>query len=190
VPPEEEPDSHAGDRPDEFLEGHRAYLDLLVRMRLPPWLRQRLNPCEVVNQTVVNALLHRDQLKALPPDRLRAYLRRVLQNVVWDEARKFLREQKQVSVEQAVSSSFGLMIPDDGTSPSERAMREEALLELARALAQLSERERTAVELRYLRVPRCSLEQIGKELGCTERAAGGVLWRAMEKLRRLMPTSQ
>src|SRR5262249_47544353 len=58
VAPEEEPDSHAGDRPDEFLEGHRAYLDLLVRIRLPPWLRQRLDPCEVVNQTVVNALLH------------------------------------------------------------------------------------------------------------------------------------
>jgi RNA polymerase sigma-70 factor (subfamily 1) len=180
------------DRPGEFLEGYRSYLALLARVRLPRWLRRWLDPTDVVHQTLAKAHPHQDRLQDMPPARMAAYLRQVLQNVLRDEVRRHWRERPDKPLEDGErSSSLFWPLPCAAQpSPSEQVMHEELLVELGDALARLSERERTAVEMRYLRVPRCSLEKIGQELGCTERAAGGVLCRALQKLRQLLRKSQ
>jgi len=72
-------------------------------------------------------------------------------------------------------------------SPSAHVERAEQLRRLAEGLTRLAEDERTAVELRYLRVPRCPLPEIARELGRpTAKAVAGLLARGLEKLRGLL----
>ena len=73
------------------------------------------------------------------------------------------------------------------TSPSMNLQREELLVHLADALAQLPADERTALELRYLHDPRWSLEQIAKDLKRpSAKAVAGLLCRGLDKLRSLL----
>ena len=64
-------------------------------------------------------------------------------------------------------------------------------LQLAKALDQLSGDERTALELRYLHEPRCSLPEIAQHLNRpTAKAVAGLLARALDKLRKLLPDDE
>jgi DNA-directed RNA polymerase specialized sigma24 family protein len=65
------------------------------------------------------------------------------------------------------------------------------LLRLAEDLKQLSEDERTVVEMRYLQNPACPLPEIAAALGRpTAKAVAGLLARGLEKLRGLLREDQ
>jgi RNA polymerase sigma factor (sigma-70 family) len=181
------------EHPDDFLAGHRAYLVMLARTRLPDWLRRWLDYSDVLHETLANAYRRRDLLAAMVPAQRAGYLEKILQHVLCDAVRKHWRERPAKFPPEEWETSVSLFWPapdTDQSSPSEHAMHKELLVELADALAQLSERERTAVEMRYLRRPVCSLEKIGLELQCTQRGAGGLLCRGLNKLRQLLRKSQ
>ena len=75
----------------------------------------------------------------------------------------------------------------EGPSPSAHVERAEQLRRLAEGLTQLSEDERTAVEMRYLQDPPYPLPEIARELGRpTAKAVAGLLARGLEKLRGLL----
>jgi RNA polymerase sigma-70 factor (ECF subfamily) len=75
-------------------------------------------------------------------------------------------------------------LADSLASPSERAERNEQLLQLAAALAQLPEDQRTAVELHYMQG--CSLIEAGQRMGRGKRAVAGLLYRGLKRLRTLL----
>jgi DNA-directed RNA polymerase specialized sigma24 family protein len=61
------------------------------------------------------------------------------------------------------------------------------MLRLAEGLMQLPDDERTALEMRYLQDPRCSLPEIAQALGRpTAKAVAGLLARGLAKLRGLL----
>ena len=67
------------------------------------------------------------------------------------------------------------------TSPVDRADRNEQLLRLAGALAQLPDDHRQAIELHHLQgMP---LAEVARELGRTEPSVAGLLRRGLGKLR-------
>jgi RNA polymerase sigma factor (sigma-70 family) len=73
------------------------------------------------------------------------------------------------------------------SSPSQKAQREEQLLQLSDALSQLAADERTALELRYLQESPWSLADIAKHLNRpSAKAVAGLLSRGLEKLRGLL----
>ncbi|HEV3447195.1 MAG TPA: sigma-70 family RNA polymerase sigma factor [Gemmataceae bacterium] len=183
---------HTMERSHQFLEEYRAYLNLLARTRLPRWLQRWLDASDVVQQTLMNAQKHHEKLEDKDPAQVAAYLRQALQNQVCEEARKHWREKPNILLDDLVSSSaqMGVLLAADQSSPSAKLVGEELLMELANALAKLPDNQRTAIECRYLRVPRCSLAEIGRELSCTEKAAAGLLCRGLQKLRELLRKSQ
>jgi RNA polymerase sigma-70 factor (ECF subfamily) len=70
------------------------------------------------------------------------------------------------------------------SSPSQQAARNEDLLRLADAVAQLPEAQREAVVLHHLQG--CSLTETARRLGRTDAAVAGLLHRGLKRLRELM----
>jgi RNA polymerase sigma-70 factor (ECF subfamily) len=114
-----------------------------------------------------------------------AWLRQILTHNLVDAVRKFHKDVPlDGAIEKAVSDSSARLeawLQAEQSSPSEQAIRQEQLLRLASALAQLPEDQRTVVELHHLKDE--SVMEIGRRLGRTEASVAGLLRRALKKLR-------
>ena len=170
------------------VEDYRDYLHLLARLQLDPRLRGKLDPSDVVQQTLVKAHQNRGQFRGSTEAEQAGWLRRILANTLIDAARKYQRElDVQRPLEQAVDASSARLeawLAADQSSPSERAGKQEDLLRLARALGRLPEDQRVVVEMHHLRGG--SVAEIAATLGRTEAAVAGLLRRGLKKLRTLL----
>jgi RNA polymerase sigma-70 factor (ECF subfamily) len=172
------------------LEQFRSYLLLLTRMQLDPGPKQRIDPSDIVQQTLLEAHAKADQFHG-DDSALAAWLRQALVNNLRDARRALRREKRdvrrEVSLEEAVARSstrLEEMLAASRSSPSQRAVRNEDLLRLADALLQLPEGQREAVVLHHLQS--CSLSETAQRLGRTDAAVAGLLHRGLKRLRELM----
>jgi RNA polymerase sigma-70 factor (ECF subfamily) len=173
---------------ERALERYRDYLRLLARLQLDPRLRGKLDPSDAVQQTLIKAHQHLDQLRGQTEAELAGWLRRILANTLTDALRKYRGELAQAQeLEQALQQSSARLeawLAVNQTSPSEHAERNEQLVRLAQALAQLPEDQRQVVELHHLQ--ECSLAEITERLGRSEAAVAGLLRRGRKRLRELL----
>ncbi len=128
----------------------------------------------------LKAQMHLDQYDATRP--FRAWLCRVAANHCWDELRK-RRGRKETETTAHLSD----VIESREPSPHEKLLAGETNREIRAALAQLSDRDRMAVTLRYF--AELSYEEIAEVLGVTSTFVGVLLLRARHKLRRLLAAS-
>jgi RNA polymerase sigma-70 factor (ECF subfamily) len=174
------------------LESYRDYLRLLARLQLDPRLRGKLDPSDVVQQTLVKAHQNAEQFRGQTDAERAAWLRRILANTLADAARKYRVETvRGQSLEQALHESSARLeawLAKPQESPSEQADRHEQLLHLAEALRQLPEDQRVVIELHHLQG--CFLAGIAQQMGKTEAAVAGLLRRGRKRLRELLEESQ
>jgi RNA polymerase sigma-70 factor (ECF subfamily) len=175
------------------LESYREYLLLLARLQLDPRLRPRLDPSDVVQETLLQAHQTSDQFRGQTAGEQIAWLRRILVRKLARASRDHRRDKRNLDREQSLeraleqsSQRLELFLAADESSPSERAERNEQLARLADALASLAEDQREAVELHYLRG--WSLADVAVHLERSPKAVGSLLHRGIVKLHeRLRP---
>jgi RNA polymerase sigma-70 factor (ECF subfamily) len=172
------------------LEQFRSYLLLLARIQLESEPRNRIDPSDIVQQTLLEAHAGAAQFQG-DDSALAAWLRQALVNNMRDAWRALRRDKRDVgreqSLEEAVEqSSVRLegMLAAPESSPSQRAVRNEELLRLADALTQLPETQREAIVLHHLQGR--SLAETARQLERTDAAVAGLLHRGLKKLRELM----
>jgi RNA polymerase sigma-70 factor (ECF subfamily) len=148
-------------------------------------LQSKIDPDDIVQQTLARALERRDQFRGCDDAQRAAWLRTLLGNLLNDAFRKFARpgaveHSLQSALEQS-SARLEELLAADLTSPSERLDRQERLVRLADALARLSEDQRKAVELKHLQG--LSLVEASRRMGRSVPAVAGLLQRGLKALR-------
>jgi RNA polymerase sigma-70 factor (ECF subfamily) len=173
------------------LERYREYLRLMARLQLPSRLRSKLDPSDVVQETLLKAYQNREQFRGQGDAELAAWLRRILANTFVDAARRFGGAKRdlhrelslEASIEQS-SARIEAMLHAHQSSPSGRAVRHEEMVRVAAALGRLPDDQRSAVELHHMQG--CPVAEVAQCLGRTERAVAGLLRRGLKKLRELL----
>jgi RNA polymerase sigma-70 factor (ECF subfamily) len=124
---------------DQFAEAHgrlleqfREYLRLLARLQLDPRLRGKLDPSDVVQQTLLEAYAKRDQFRGSTEGKWLAWLRQALAHKLADALRAFGQARRDVarerSLEAAVEASsrrLEVWLAANQSSPSQRTQRHE-----------------------------------------------------------------
>lgn len=182
------PESAAGNL---RLERYRDYLHLLARLQLDGALEAKLDASDVVQATLLKAHQHLVQFRGTSDAEIVVWLRKILANQLIDDLRRLRAAARDVALERSVqaavdgsSARIEAWLADDCSSPSQIASRQEDLLRLAEALAQLPDDQRTAVELKHLKEQ--TVAQISAQMGRSETSVGGLLRRGVKRLRELM----
>jgi RNA polymerase sigma-70 factor, ECF subfamily len=173
------------------LEPFRAYLRVLAQVHLDARLRGKLDPSDVVQQTMMRACAGFDDLRGREPSLVAAWLRKVLARTLADAVRDLERAKRDIGRERSLqgaidqsASALEVWLAADQSSPSEKAERNEQLVRLADALCRLPDDTREAVVLKHCRD--WTLAEIADQLGRTPSAVASLLHRGLKQLRELL----
>jgi RNA polymerase sigma-70 factor (ECF subfamily) len=176
---------------DARLQEYRAYLQCLACVQLEAALHAKIDLSGLVQETLLEAHQAWPKLAGRSAAEQSAWLRRALAHNLADEVRKLRAQRRgglwERSLQQALDDSSARLeawVAAEQSSPSEKVVRQEQVVRLTRALAELPDGQRRAVELRHLQGR--SLAQIAAEMACSKAAVVGLLHRGMEKLHRLL----
>jgi RNA polymerase sigma-70 factor (ECF subfamily) len=176
---------------DRLLQVHRSRLKQMIRVRLNRQIVARVDPSDVVQETLAEAVRRLPQYLNERPIAFYPWLRQL----AWKRLEK-LHEFHLKSQRRAVGREMPPLggISDDsamelanrfvavGSSPSERILREELKLRVHAALARLSESEREVLVLRYLE--QLTPAEAREVLGISQEAFAKRHVRAIHKLRK------
>lgn len=176
---------------ERALDAYREYLRLLVRLQFGSQLRSKLDASDVVQQVMLHAYENRAQFRGHSEAEWLGWLRAILANTLAAVARRFDTQAREVSRERSLEAELDLssarlegLLAADQTSPSERVVKVEEVLRLARALSELPEDQRRVVELHHLKgLP---VAEVSEQLQRTRPAIVGLLFRGLKKLRDLL----
>jgi RNA polymerase sigma-70 factor (ECF subfamily) len=176
------------------LDAYRDYLRLLVQLRLSARLRAKIDSSDVIQQVILQAHESREQFRGESEGEWLAWLRSIATNVITSTARRFDSRAREVGKERSLdaeldesASPLQRRLVADLTSPSQRAVKDEDLLRLAQALAQLPADQRLVVELRHLKgLP---VGDVADKIHRTRAAVAGLLFRGLKNLRELLGES-
>lgn len=170
------------------LDGFRSYLRLLANMQMDKRLRSKIDASDIVQQTMLQAHLARDQFRGENDRQRAAWLRQILARNLHHATRDHTRDKRDIRREKTMQaavdqSSMRLerLLSDGESTPSVKVQRGEQLLAMAEAIEALPEAQREALLLHYLEQK--SMTEIAEQTGKTRGAAAGLVRRALAALR-------
>ena len=171
-----------------LLQRHRDRLRHLIVLRLDRRLRARIDPSDVIQETLAEAAQKLADYIRNRPLPFYPWLRRL----AWERLVRLHRCHVRTRKRNIEREQVGLPLPDEsavqladrlawrGSSPSARLLRDERRDRVQAALASLREGDREVLVLRYLE--HLSTREIAAILGLAE---SGVKTRQLRALRRL-----
>jgi RNA polymerase sigma-70 factor (ECF subfamily) len=174
--------------PDNVLERFRDYLRLLARLQLASQHQSKLDPSDLVQQTLIKAHQGFGQFRGQSDAELAAWLRQILARTLANAVRDLGRGKRNVALERSLeaalehsSACIEAWLVAETPTPSQQAEHSEQLLDLAEALSRLPEAQREALLLKHCQD--WSLAEIGQHLGRTPTAVASLLQRGLKQLR-------
>ena len=169
----------------------RSYLYLLARSHIGPRHQAKIDPSDIVQQTLLDAHQKQEQFRGNGEAELMAWLKQILANNLADAVRGLARAKRDIrreqSLDQQLGDSFSRVegwLAAVQSSPSQQAVRFEELIRLADALTSLPPAQRDAIVLHHLQgLP---LAEVAAQLEKTLPAVAGLLHRGLKHLRELL----
>lgn len=170
------------------LEQFRSYLKLLADLHLNPRLRVKEDSSDIVQQAMLEAYRDFHDFRGRTDAELRSWLKTILTNNLISLTRRYAAQKKNIVLEVSLEEQFEQssqrlqqQLAADQSSPSMKLLRQERSEQLADALLQLLDDERTAVVLKHFHD--WPVVEIAKHLARTNNAVAGLLRRGLKKLR-------
>lgn len=174
------------------MDRFRSYLRFLADVKLDRRLRGRIDPSDIVQETMLRAYRARGTFRGndqgQPPGGYPAWLRQILMRTILHALRDarcakrdIAREQRLDGILDQSSRRIEQWLAADETSPSQAVQQAEELLRIADAVYRLPEAERVAVVGYYWQ--RATLTEISAELGRSAAAVAGLVHRGLRRLR-------
>lgn len=177
------------------LNQFRGYLRLLAEIELGHRLRAKVDPSDIVQQSLLEAHQDLPAFRGQTEPEVVGWLRTILARNLLNTARDFGAQKRDIRRERAIAhrldqSSQGLaqFLAASQTSPSQQVVRNEQAEKLAAALAQLPGDQRLAVIQKHFHG--ASLATIAADMDRSTLAVAGLLKRGLKKLRTLMDDSE
>lgn len=173
----------------ELLDRYRAHLRRMVATRLDRRMTPRVDPSDVVQETLIDAARRLDGYLADRPLPFFGWLRQLAGERIVDAHRRHLlaqrrsvaRESHPAELSEDSALELGRWLVADDTSPSNRLHQRERLERVMGALAALSPRDREVLVMRHLE--QLPAAEIAEALGITAGAVEVRLFRALVRLR-------
>jgi RNA polymerase sigma-70 factor (ECF subfamily) len=182
-----------GEARDRLLEAYRPRLRQLIRLRLDRRLAARLDPSDVVQESLAEAAEKLSEYLRTRPMPFYPWLRslaleRLITMYRWHirtRERSVRREERAFPLLPDESAAeLAERLCAKGSSPSQRLAGSEARAKVRDALARLGERDRELLVLRHLE--QLSIREIAGVLSISEGAVKVRHVRALERLRDLL----
>jgi RNA polymerase sigma-70 factor (ECF subfamily) len=136
---------------DQLLDQHRGYLRRVVDARMEPSLRQRVDPSDVIQETLIVASQRIEDYMRRRPGSFRLWLRSTALERLVDARRVHLARKRSVEqdVRMSDASSMSIARAFMAGRPSENALRRELIGQVQTALEQISAADRDILVMRH-----------------------------------------
>jgi RNA polymerase sigma-70 factor (ECF subfamily) len=172
-----------------LLARHRPFLYQFVELRLDPRVRPRVDPSDVVQDAQLEATRRVSAYLDQPVLPFRLWLRRLAHDQVLMLHRAHLGAarravQREVALPERSSLLLAQQLVAAGSTPSEKAARQELARRVSQAVGRLSEADREVLLMRTFEG--LSFEEVACVLGIDPAAARKRHGRAILRLHKLL----
>lgn len=178
----------------QLFDEHRERLQRMVAFRMDHRLHGRVDPADVVQESYLDAVKRIPHYLDKPVVSVFIWIRSITGQTLINVHRRHVKAQRRAAgrevrrprgaAPQATSVSLAAYLVGQQTSPSQVAMRAEALAGIEQALEQMDEMDREVLVLRHFE--ELTNQETAEALGLQKAAASNRYVRALKRLREIL----